>query len=186
MERDRSQRFAADEDPYRKDRLLRQEKEQLLSVLMNKRHADEERRLTKSDSWHETRVQQIDRELEYHWARAVLAAAREGNPLAFGADKLQAAQRTVEHELDRQGPAECSREGLKSDEPDQAKESNKRGWSDRDLIDLTFPARRDATSSAIEQVRAHARRKRANEDERRRNRSRSDAANRYRRRGFGR
>jgi conjugative relaxase-like TrwC/TraI family protein len=186
MERDRSQRFAADEDPYRKDRLLRQEKEQLLSVLMNKRHADEERRLTKSDSWHETRVQQIDRELEYHWARAVLAAAREGNPLAFGADKLQAAQRTVEHELDRQGPAECSREGLKSDGPDQAKESNKRGWSDRDLIDLTFPARRDATSSAIEQVRAHARRKRANEDERRRNRSRSDAANRYRRRGFGR
>ncbi|HUP86737.1 MAG TPA: MobF family relaxase [Acidimicrobiales bacterium] len=49
--------------------------------------------------WRIDRVAGIDRQLDEHWARAVVAATRQGDPLAFGVDRLRRARRTTTADL---------------------------------------------------------------------------------------
>jgi hypothetical protein len=47
------------------------------------------------NTWRIGRVAEIDRQLAQHWAQAVIAATRAGDPLAYGLDRLRAARRTT-------------------------------------------------------------------------------------------
>jgi hypothetical protein len=58
----------------------------------------------RQESWREERVVEIDDRLEHHWANAVLSAVREGEPLAYGPDRLRKARATFEQELHKLQP----------------------------------------------------------------------------------
>lgn len=51
--------------------------------------------------WRIARVAAIDGELRHHWAGVVLAAARDDDPLAFGADRLREAWATFAADIQR-------------------------------------------------------------------------------------
>ena len=51
------------------------------------------------EGWRSARISAIDDELARHWAPVVLAAARQDDPLAFGLDRLRAAQVTYATQL---------------------------------------------------------------------------------------
>ncbi len=53
------------------------------------------RRFDQAERWREERIQQLDRQTAEHWADAVLAAARAGDPLAYGEDRFLRAHQTV-------------------------------------------------------------------------------------------
>jgi hypothetical protein len=74
---------------------LQARREQLADV---QRQGEACRRFEHAEGWRHTRIQQLDSQIDEHWAAAVLAAARAGEPLAYGKDRLVRAHQTV---LDR-------------------------------------------------------------------------------------
>jgi hypothetical protein len=60
------------------------------------------------EAWRDDRLTEIDDGLEHHWADTVLSAVREGDPLAYGTDRLRQARSTYARDLRRvegdQGP----------------------------------------------------------------------------------
>jgi conjugative relaxase-like TrwC/TraI family protein len=55
----------------------------------------------KAERWRTERIAELRGELDHHWARTVLAAVRQGDPLAYGGDRLRRARATVAADLDR-------------------------------------------------------------------------------------
>jgi hypothetical protein len=53
------------------------------------------------EGWHQHRLVDVDNRLEHHWASAVLSAAREGDPLAYGPETLQQAHSIYASDLRR-------------------------------------------------------------------------------------
>lgn len=168
MERNGSQRFAAAEDPYRKDRVLREEKAKHLAALVAlspERSAEREKC--------RRRIEELALELEEHWASSVLAATREGDPLAFGRDKLAEAIRAVEHELNPRERIDHSPKHGQAGAGAETPGTRDAQWSDRELAELhfasSFAARRAITECVLERAGGN----RAKDDERRRKRNRS-------------
>ncbi|HSS09608.1 MAG TPA: MobF family relaxase [Acidimicrobiales bacterium] len=56
------------------------------------------RHFDKAESWRHERIAELDRQLERHWTDVVLAAARAGDPYAYGPERLKQAHRIL---LDR-------------------------------------------------------------------------------------
>jgi hypothetical protein len=91
---------------------------------------------------HRSRIVQIDREIADLWSRAVLSAIRQGDPFAFGKEKLLDARRHVGRAFDQS--ERIRRRGLFwSDGPrDRTQEQTSLEWTVKDLRDLEFPTRR--------------------------------------------
>src|SRR5207244_8893054 len=53
------------------------------------------------EAWRPDRLAEIDDGLEHHWARTVLSAVREGDPLAYGPNRLRQARSTYAADLAR-------------------------------------------------------------------------------------
>jgi hypothetical protein len=87
------------------------EKVQRLQAAREAREAFDRR-----EDWRHDRLTEIGDGLEHHGARAVLSAVREGDPLAYGEDRLRQARSTyaadlcrVERDQEREGRG-CGRE----------------------------------------------------------------------------
>jgi hypothetical protein len=65
------------------------------------------------EAWRHARLAEIDDGLQRHWAGAVLSAVREGDPLAYGEDRLRQARSTCAADLHRlERDQERERRGL--------------------------------------------------------------------------
>ncbi|MGH9186275.1 MAG: AAA family ATPase, partial [Acidimicrobiales bacterium] len=85
--------FAIHADPYQLDRHLTAERDfHLAAVAADSDGAQE---------WRQERIAAINRQLDAHWAQAVLAATDQGDPLAYGIDRLRAAHHTIFRQLDQ-------------------------------------------------------------------------------------
>ncbi|MDQ3569257.1 MAG: relaxase domain-containing protein [Actinomycetota bacterium] len=54
-----------------------------------------------AEGWREARAVEVSQALAHHWAEATLAVARQGDPLAFGTERLREARATYATDLDR-------------------------------------------------------------------------------------
>ncbi len=54
-----------------------------------------------ANQWRHTCITALEAELQHHWTQAVLSAAHDGYPSAYGLDKLQAARRTLNESIER-------------------------------------------------------------------------------------
>ena len=55
----------------------------------------------REESWRHEHLAEIDHGLEHHWADVVLSALREGDPLAYGEERLRQARSTYSADLSR-------------------------------------------------------------------------------------
>ena len=63
------------------------------------RAAEADKAWTTEHGWRIERVAEIDSQLAHHWATAVVAATHQGDPLAFGVERLRQAHRTTIEDL---------------------------------------------------------------------------------------
>jgi excisionase family DNA binding protein len=135
LQRDGAQRFAASADPYRTERLLLEERQWHTAAVAT----GSIEQMYGDPSSHRMQVARIDWEIGELWAKAVLSAVHEGDPLAFGKSRFLLARRHIERALECQesptwrGVRSLGREGRTTAEP-QGRE-----WTVRDLMDLEFP-----------------------------------------------
>ena len=54
-----------------------------------------------TEGWREKRVAEVSERLAHHWAAATLAVDRQGDPLAFGTERLREARASYSADLDR-------------------------------------------------------------------------------------
>jgi len=54
-----------------------------------------------AEGWREAKAAEVSEVLAHHWAEATLAVARQGDPLAFGTERLREARATYSADLDR-------------------------------------------------------------------------------------
>jgi conjugative relaxase-like TrwC/TraI family protein len=148
LQRDGAQRFAASEDPNRKERLLSEERQRHLFTMATTAG----RRSAGDEQADRARVARIDREIADLWAEAVLSAVRQGDPLAFGRQKLLEARRHVERTLDEQDRHRVRGTGLATEDGSSGAGPPTCRWSVRDLTELEFPSRPPDTWSPVDRV----------------------------------
>ncbi|HSH61568.1 MAG TPA: hypothetical protein VK988_18360, partial [Acidimicrobiales bacterium] len=56
-----------------------------------------------TEGWRKAKAAEVSQALSQHWAQATLAVARQGDPLAFGTERLRQARVTLAADLDRLG-----------------------------------------------------------------------------------
>ena len=83
--------------PHARDRM----EEADAQVRRLERSAQAREAFDRTEAWRHERVAEIDDGLEHHWARTVLSAVREGDPLAFGPERLREARSTYAADLRR-------------------------------------------------------------------------------------
>jgi conjugative relaxase-like TrwC/TraI family protein len=146
--REGAQRFAAADDPYRKERLLREARQRHLESLAG-RGVDQP---PTDAGGHRACLVQIDHEVADLWAEAVLSAVRQGNPFAFGKQKLLEARRHVERTLDEQEGCRAQGRGVTVEGGSINREPVAHRWSAKDLAELEFLNRTPATWSPMDRV----------------------------------
>ena len=89
------ERLARESVPHARDRMEDADTQvDRLEGAIRARHA-----FDRTEAWRHDRLAEIDDGLEHHWARTVLSAVREGDPLAYGPDRLRRARSTYAVDL---------------------------------------------------------------------------------------
>jgi hypothetical protein len=104
----------------------------------------------KANRWRAKRVTDLDTHLNLYWAHAVVDAARDGHPAAYGKQRLQTARRTlidqIEHLAERPAPSQPRQEADRIADPLVAL---------RDLDQTIEQAAEDPALRLVEPVRPH-------------------------------
>jgi hypothetical protein len=94
------ERIARQSVPLAQDRLAEADSElRRLEAAHDARQAFDRR-----EAWRHDRLAQIDERLEHHWADVVLSAVRQGDPLAYGPERLRQSRSTYAADLSRLEP----------------------------------------------------------------------------------